>query len=206
MSRKSFLLLAAMLAMVVWGAAQNPPVQNPPVQNPPAATQAAAPAAIVPAKIAFVDIQQAIVACDEGKKESAVLQQFVEQMSQELQKRQKELEALKTNLEVSGSKLNDDARNDLIESIETKETALQRFQQDTQGDIDKRRSRLQNTIANKMLKSIEKVAKEKGANIVQFLGTAQIYGYVDPTLVITDDVVKAYNIAYPVTAAPAPKK
>jgi hypothetical protein len=42
---------------------------------------------------------------------------------------------------------------------------------------------------------------------VQFLDVAQIFGYDDPSLVITDDVVKAYNVAYPVAAAaPAVKK
>ncbi|MBZ5497909.1 MAG: OmpH family outer membrane protein [Acidobacteriia bacterium] len=203
MSRKPILFLALLLALPVWGAAQNPPTPPP---APPAA-QAAAPVVIGPAKVAFVDIQQAITLCDEGKKESAILQQYVDQKSQELQKMQKELEGLRNQLELTGSKLNDDARQDLADAIESKDTQVQRFQQDTQKDIDSRRQKLQNTIARKMLTSIEKVAKEKGANVVQFLGITNIYGYVDPSLVITEDVVKAYNIAYPAAAvSPAVKK
>jgi Skp family chaperone for outer membrane proteins len=202
MSRKTMLFLATMLALPVLCAAQNPPA------TPPApAAQATAPVTIGPAKIAFINIQQAIATCDEGKKEAVILQQYVDQKSAELQKQQKTLEALKTQLDVQGSKLTDEARADLADQIESLDTAIQRFQQDTQKDIDGRRQKLQNAIARKMLPTIEKVAKEKGVNVVQFLDVAQIFGYVDPTLVVTDDVVKAYNVAYPAVAVnPAVKK
>jgi outer membrane protein len=201
MIRKSTMILALLLALPMLCAAQNPPAAT------PAPAQAAAPAVIGPVKIAFVNIQQAIAVCDEGKRESAVLQQYVDAKSAELQKLQKEVEALKTTLEVQGSKLNDDARADLADQIETKDTNLQRFQQDTQKDIDNRRQKLQNAIARKMLTVMEKVAKDKGVNVIQFLDVAQIFGYVDPSLVVTEDVVKAYNLAFPVaTTAPAVKK
>ncbi len=202
MSRKIMFFLATTLAMTALCAAQNPPT------TPPApAVQAAAPVTIGPAKIAFMNIQQAIATCDEGKKEASGLQQYVDQKSAELQKQQKAVEALKTQLEVQGPKLTDEARADLADQIETQDTAVQRFQQDTQKDIDNRRQKLQNAIARKMLPIIEKVAKEKGVNVVQFLDVAQIFGYVDPTLIITDDVVKAFNVAFPAaTVNPAVKK
>ncbi len=202
MSRKITLFLATMFALPALCAAQIPPAA------PPApAVQATAPVAIGPAKIAFISIQLAIANCDEGKKEAAILDQYVSQKSAELQTKQKTLEALKTQLDVQGSKLTDEARADLADQIEIKDTEVQRFQQDTQKDIDGRRQKLQNAIARKMLTVIEKVAKEKGVTVVQFLDVAQIFGYVDPTLVITDDVVKAYNVAYPQPAVtPAVKK
>jgi Skp family chaperone for outer membrane proteins len=202
MSLKIVVFLTTMLAFPVLCAAQNPPAPT-----PAPAVQAAAPAVIGPAKMAFMSIQGAIATCDEGKKEASILQQYVDAKSAELQGRQKKLEALKTQLEVQGSKLTDEARTDLADQIENEDTAVQRFQQDTQKDIDAKRQKLQNAIARKMLPIIEKVAKEKGVNVVQFLDVAQIFGYVDPTLVITDDVVKAYNIAYPAVAvSPAVKK
>ena len=202
MIRKTILLLASLLALPILCAAQNPPVTA-----PPPAPQAAAPVVIGPAKLAFMNIQQAIAISEEGKRESGILQQYVDSKSSELQKLQKEVETLRTQLEVQGSKLTDEARADLAEQIENKDTNLQRFQQDTQKDIDNRRQKLQNAIARKMLAVIEKVAKEKGLSAVQFIDVAQIFGYVDPALVITEDVVKAYNQAYPpATVAPAAKK
>jgi outer membrane protein len=202
MNRKTILIVATLLALPLLCAAQNPPAGT-----PTTIPQAAAPVVIGPAKIAFMNIQQAIAVCEEGKKESSILQQYVDAKSAELQKLQKELDALKTQLEVQGSKLTDEARADLAEQIDTKDTNIQRFQQDTQKDIDNRRQKLQNAIARKMLTIIEKVAKEKGLSAVQFVDVAQIFGYVDPSLFVTEDVVKAYNLAYPVAAAaPAAKK
>lgn len=202
MSRRTILFLATTLALSVMCAAQNPPT------TPPApAAPAAAPVVIGPAKIAFMSIQGAIATCDEGKKEASILQLYVDQKSAELQKQQKTLEALRTQLDVQGSKLTDEARAELADQIEGQDTLTQRFQQDTQKDIDRKRQKLQDTIARKMLPIIEKVAKEKGLSVVQFLDTAQIFGYVDPSLIITDEVIKAYNVAYPVAAAtPAVKK
>jgi Skp family chaperone for outer membrane proteins len=197
MRQRLIYLLAVALFLPMLGMAQNPPTTPP--ATPP---QAAAPAVIGPAKVAFANIQQIIFTCDEGKREAAVLQQYIDGKNAELTKMQKELEGLKTQLDVQGSKLTDEARADLVDSIDAKDTIFQRFQQDTQKDIDARRTKLQNAIARKVLPVIEKVAKEKGLQVVQFLDTANIYGFVDPALVITDEIVKAYNAAYP-AAAPA---
>ncbi len=202
MKQRLILLAAAALSLAILGMAQNPPT------TPPAApAQAAAPAAIGPVKVAFANIQQIIFTCDEGKREAAVLQQHIDAKNAELQKMQKELEGLRTQLEVQGSKLTDEARADMVETIDIKDTNFQRFQQDTQKDIDSRRGKLQNVIARKMLPIIEKLAKEKGLQVVQFLDTSNIYAYVDPTLVISEEIIKAYNAAYPVAApAAAPVK
>jgi len=202
MKHRSTLFMAAVLALPVLGAAQNPPTVPPPQAAP-----AAAPVVIGPAKVAFVNIQQVIFTCDEGKREATVLQQYIDKKNSELQGMQKELDGLKNKLDVQGSKLTDEARDELITEIETKDTNFQRFQEDTRKDIENRRTRLQNAIARKMLPVVEKVAKEKGLNVVQFLDTSNIYGYVDPGLVITDEIIKAYNTTYPATAVPtAPVK
>ncbi len=201
MSPKPVICLALLLALTASVAAQNPP-QNPPATNPAPAAQAATPAVIGPAKVAFVAIQYAVASCDEGKKESASLQQYIDGMSAQLQAKQKEVDTLKNQLELTGNKLNEEARADLANEIDSKDTALQRFQQDTQKDIDYRRQKMQSAIVKKMAAIIEKVAKEKGVNMVLFPDVANTFGYVDASLFITDDVIKAYNAAYPVSTAP----
>src|SRR5213592_2842327 len=97
--------------------------------NPPQTTAAAtAPAVIGPAKIAWINLEQAILGCDEGKKEFAEIQKFAEKKSQDIQLLQKEIQTLKNQMEVQGPKLADDARDDLEDQISDKETLLQRLQ------------------------------------------------------------------------------
>jgi hypothetical protein len=59
-----------------------------------------------------------------------------------------------------------------------------------------------------MLTVLEKIVKEKGLNAVLYINSARD-AYIEPSLIITGEVVKAYNQAYPVaaekTAAPAKK-
>ncbi len=173
-----------------------------------AQTSAPAPAAqpfpSAPVKIAWIDLDSAIFTCDQGKKEFADLQKTLDAKKTEMDNMRKEVDNLQNQINVQGPKLTDDARTDLEDQLEAKNTNLQRFQQDAQKDIDARRQRIGNTIGKKMLPVIEKVAKEKS------LGAVQIYnpnrdGFVDPSLVITDEIVKAYNQAYAASAAKAPE-
>jgi len=164
-----------------------------------AQTAAQAPAA----KIAWMNLEQAIFSCDEGKKEFSEVQKFVDAKNTELENLRKEAESLRNQLNVQGSKLTDEARADLESQVDAKDTILQRFQQDTQKEIDNRRVRATNYVGKRLLPVIEKVAKEKGFNAVQYFSSSRD-AWVDPSLSITEDVVKAYNQTYPVAGAKAP--
>ncbi len=196
MSRLASSLLFGAMLVPVYGLAQNPPA----AQQPAAPSQ---PAVIGPVKVAWLNLEQAIFNCDEGKQEFSKVQQFVEKKNAELEAKRKEVDQLKNQLQVQGAKLTDEARADLEETIETKDTDLQRFQQDTQKEIDNRRVKTTNYIGRKMLPVIEKIAKEKGLNAIVYLNP-QRDAYVDPSLVVTDEVIKAYNAAYPAGAAKPP--
>jgi Skp family chaperone for outer membrane proteins len=166
----------------------------------PMMSMAQAPAATGGTKIAWLNLEQAIFGSEDGKKDFGEVQKFVDKKNTELEALKKELETLKNQLSVQGAKLTDEARGDLEDQIEAKDTILQRFQQDTQKEIDARRVKTTNAIGRKMLPVIEKLAKEKGLNAVVYINPSRD-AYVDPALVITEDVVKAYNAAYPGTAA-----
>ena len=182
------ILLPAALALATLALAQTP------------APPAAAPAVIGNAKVVWFNLEQAIVSCEEGKQQFSVIASHVEQKNAELEGLRKELDALRNQLQVQGPKLTDEARADLEEQIDAKDTQLQRFQQDTQKDIDSRRVKAQNYIGRKLLTVIDKVAKEKGVTAVFILNPSRD-AWIDPSLVITDEIVKAYNTAFPVAAA-----
>jgi len=170
----------------------------------PAESQAApAAAAIQPTKIAYINLEQVIFTCDEGKARFSEVQRFVDEKNTELDTIRKDLEKLRNQLSVQGSKLTDDARADLESQIAEKQTAMQRFQEDTQKDIENRRMRVTNYLGKRMQAAIEKIAKEKGISAVLFFDPARD-AYVDPALNLSEEVIKNYNQLYPIGAAKAP--
>ena len=158
------------------------------------ADQPAAPAPTV--KIGWMILDMAVTTCDEGVRAIGDIQKYVDTKNSELEAMKREADDTRTKLEVQGTKLTDDALMDLEERARSQEVALQRFSEDTQRDIDTRRQRLYATITAKMAPIIEKVAIEKGLDAVQ-LFDPQRDAWVNPGLNVTDDVIKAYNQAYP---------
>ena len=170
-------------------------------QTAPAATQqaSAAPATIGPAKIAWLNLEEVLYTCDEGKREFTEIQKYMEGKQTELDTMRKELETLSNQLSVQGSKLTDEAVADLELKIDSKNTEIERFQTDTQKDIDNRRTKATNYVGKRMLTVLDKIAQEKGLSAVFYISSSRD-AYIDPSLLITEEVVKAYNQAYPVTA------
>jgi Skp family chaperone for outer membrane proteins len=188
MSRIFIALLLGILLMPLWGIAQT---ASPASQQPAAAIGAA--------KIAWLSLEQVIYSCDEGKREFGEVQKFVEKKQAEMDGLRKESETLKNQLNVQGSKLTDEARADIEDRIDAKDTAIQRFQQDTQKEIESRRVKATNYVGRRMLPVLEKIAKEKGLSAIVYLNPSRD-AWVDPALIITEEVIKAYNQAYPATA------
>jgi Skp family chaperone for outer membrane proteins len=184
--------LSAALWIAVPGCAQTP-VTN---QAQPAAV--AAPAG--PIHMAWLHLEQAIFNTDEGKREFGEVQKFVDKKNAELQALQKEVEILTNQLKIQGEKLTDEARADLEIQLEMKQIHLQRFSQDTQKEIDNLKVRTSNMIGRKMLPVIEKISKQRGYNAVVIRDPSRDL-YVDPSLIITEDVIRSYNQMYPETAA-----
>jgi outer membrane protein len=202
MSRLITRVLFATLWLPIVGVAQTS------TQTP--AAPATQPFVLSPAKLAWIDLDGAIITSDQGKKEFGELQKYLEAKKTEMDNLKKEVDDLQNKLNVQGSKLTDEAREDLQDQLDIKNTSLQRFQQDAQKDVDNRRQRIGNSIGQKMLPVIKKVAQEKGLSAVLIFNQNRD-AYIDPSLNLTDDVVKAFNAAYaagakaPESAIPAKK-
>jgi Skp family chaperone for outer membrane proteins len=193
MNRLMLPVLLAALLLPVFGMAQAP-----------AESQAAAAAANFPvAKIAWMSLDQVIFTCDEGKARFTEVQAFVDDKNKENDKLRADMEKLRNQLQVQGSKLTEEARADLESQIEEKDTFMQRFQQDTQKEIEGRRLRVTNYIGKRLQAVLEKVAKEKGIQAIQFFNSSRD-AYVDASLNISEEIVKYYNQMYPVAAAKPP--
>jgi len=197
MNRIMLRVLFATLWMPILCMAQTPAPQAPETQ---------APTTIGPAKLGWMNLEAAMVTCDEGKKMWTDIQKFAETRRGELANMNKELETIRTQLEVQGPKLTDEAQADLQSQADAKSLALQRAQEDSQKEFEARRLKMMNYISKRMQPVIEKLAKEKGMSAI-FIFDRNRDAWVDTSLNVTEDIIKAYNQTYPVAtpkaAAPA---
>lgn len=193
MSRLLLCILLAVASAPALSAAQTS-AQSAPAQSS---------AGIAPAKLAWMNLETAILSCDEGQSLFREIQKFVDDKNAELDGMKKEADNLRNQLNVQGSKLTDEARTDLQDQVESKELLLQRFQQDTQKEIENRKTRAANHIGNKMQPLVEKIAKAKGISAVMIFNPSRD-AYIDPSLDITEEVIASYNLSYPASTSKTP--
>jgi outer membrane protein len=180
-------------------------------QSSPAAPAAAAnaPAASAPAgtKIGIINIQQAILASNEGQRDFAELQKKFEPKQTELQASNKEIEDLKKQLNTQGDKLNEEARATMVKNIESKQKSMQRSLEDAQADYQAQQGDIANRIGGKMLEVLDKYAKDNGYIVILDVSSPQSpVLWAGPSTDVTKPIVDAYNaqsgIAAPAASAP----
>ncbi|HEX2327827.1 MAG TPA: OmpH family outer membrane protein [Candidatus Angelobacter sp.] len=174
-----------------------------------ALAQAAAPAPSstagpVATKIGVVNVQEAIVATNEGKKEFDALEKRFTPKQAELKNANDELDNLKKQFQAQSDKLSDDERTTRAKTIETKQKSLQRNYEDAQAEFQQAQQEVVNRIGGKMLNSLEKYAKANGYAVILDVSNPQT-----PVLwaaqgnIITKELVDAYNTDNPATPPPA---
>ena len=178
-----------------------------PASAPPASAPAASgTGAPVITKIAVVNIQDAILATEEGKKEFDALQQKFTPKQAELKNLNDEIEKLKKDYQAQGDKLNDDEKNTRAKAIDSKQKSLQRDYEDAQAEFQQAEQEVVNRIGAKMLKTLEKYAQANSYSIVLDVSNPQTSPVLWATQgnVITKELVDAYNVENPVPGAGKP--
>ena len=170
--------------------------------------QAAAPAATtgpVPTKIGVVNIQQAIAESNEGKRELDALQQKFNPKQAELKGLSDEVESLKKQYQAQSDKLSDEEKASRAKTIDTKQKSLQRNYEDAQAEFQQAEQDVINRIGAKMLVVLEKYANSNGYAVVLDVSNPQTSPVLWATqgTVITKELVDAYNLETPSSAAPA---
>lgn len=174
-----------------------------------ALAQAASAPAADPAppatKIGVVNIQEAIMTSNEGKKEADALQAKFGGRQNELKNLNDEVENLKKQYQAQEAKLSDDEKGNRAKVIEAKTKTLQRNYEDFQNEVNQAEQEVVNRIGQKMLSVLEKYAKANGFAVVMDVSNPQtpVLWFNQGTL-ITKQLVEAYNVESGV-AAPAAK-
>lgn len=171
----------------------------------PDGSSAPSPTTPSPTKIGIVNIQEAIISTNEGKKELEVLQQKFSPKQAELKTLNDEVENLKKTFQAQSDKLNDEERNTRAKEIEAKQKSLQRSYEDAQNDFQQAEQEMINRIGGKMLATLEKYAKANGYAVVLDVSNPQTpVLWANQGTVITKELVDAYNTQNP-SSAPAGK-
>jgi outer membrane protein len=197
--------LAAVLGFSLFAVGQTKPAAGgAAIPNAPSATptQAAAPA--TGTKVGTINIEQAIFASNEGRKEFETLSKKFEPKQTELKGLSEEIDALKKQLSTQGDKMNEDAKATLVKQIETKQKSFDRTSQDAQEDFQNQQGEIGNKILTKMAPVIQKYIAEHGYGLL--LDTSQPWPrgpviVAGPAIDITKAIVDAYNVE---SGVPAP--
>ncbi len=165
----------------------------------------AAPAAgAVSNRIGVIDIQSAILATNEGRREFEALQKKFEPKQNELTKLNQEIDELKKQLQAQGDKLNEEARGTMVKNIESKQKNLQRQAEDAQGEFQQQRDEIASRILQKLGPVLDKYAKANNYAVILDASQPWPQGqvvWVSPPVDVTKEVVDAYNAQ---SGVPAP--
>jgi len=203
-----FAVVLSLAALAQTGTAAAAPAAAAPA-SAPAATPAAAPA--TPAavagftKVGIINIQGAILASNEGRRDLEALDKKFDPKRTELQNLNKEIEDLKKQLSTQGDKMNEDARGTLVRSLETKQKAMQRASEDAQNEYQQQQAEIAQRILQKMAPLIDKFAKDNQYAVLMDVSQPWPQGPVlwfGANADVTKQVVDLYNVQSGV-AAPA---
>ena len=205
-------VLAVLLAVAA--SAQSTPAAGKPATpapstSPSSGTAAATTPASSSVKVGIIDIQQAIIATNEGARDFEALQKKFEPKRTELAGLNTEIENLKKQLNTQGDKMNEEARSTLVKSIETKQKSLQRSAEDAQNDYQQQSNEIAQRILQKMAPVIDKYAKANGYGLLFDSSNPWPQGpllWATAGVDLTKTVVDAYNAQSGVAPPPvAPK-
>jgi len=152
------------------------------------------PSAMAQAKVGVVSLQKAILDTAEIKKAADAMQTKYKKRQDDLDKAQRELNDIQTQLQSAQGKLSAAGEADLTARGQRKEREVKRLDEDLRADVERDRGDILSRAQTRMLEIVKKVSDEKGLDMV-VEATAVIS--FKPALDITADVVTAYDKSYP---------
>ncbi|HUO25213.1 MAG TPA: OmpH family outer membrane protein [Candidatus Aquilonibacter sp.] len=170
----------------------------------PSALPSAPSATAAGTKVGTINIEQAVVGTNEGRRDFEALDKKLEPKKNELKAQNDELESLQKQLQTQGDKLNEDARTTLVNQIQDKKKAFDRAVQDAQDDAQTQQKEIFQRILQKMAPVIVKYAQDNGLGVIVDISNPWPQSpilWAGPGVDITKPVVDIYNAQ---SGVPAP--
>ncbi len=155
----------------------------------------AAPVVAAEVKVAYVDLQKAMVVCDAGKAAKGKMGKRVKEFQATAQKRQDKLKTLNEELEKKKMMLSADARAEKERDYQQQTKDFQRFIKDAQEELQREEGRLGREILEGLGNVIKELGDKEGYTLVLEKSNGGLL-YADESIDVTDEVIAAYNKAY----------
>jgi len=190
------------------GSAATPSTGLPAAPAPGSTAPATTPVPTGPGKVGTINIQDAIFASNEGRRDMESLQKKYEPKQAELKNQNDELESLKKQLSTQQDKLNEEALANLKKQIDGKQKTFDRAMQDAQEEVGNQQQEIASRILSKMAPLIVKYSQDNGYTLI--IDTSKPWPqspvlWWNPDAVdITKNVVESYNVQSGVAAPATP--
>jgi outer membrane protein len=147
-----------------------------------------------PNKVAVIDIQAAIAQTNDGKKAGADMKTKFTAKQDELQKKQRDTEALQEQLRKGQNTLSEDNRQKMMRDIDQKTATLKRDGDDFNQDVQTETQRIMGELYPKMITVLNKYATENGYAVVLDYSSQQTpILFAASSVDITKDIIAIYD-------------
>jgi len=158
--------------------------------------------AAAPTKVGIINIQQAILATQDGQKAVTELEQKFAPTKAQIDKMQNDVLQVEDKLKKGAQTLSDDARQQLMRDLDQKATALKRATEDAQAEAEQEQGRVMNTLFQRIMQVITKYGNDNAFALIIDVSSPQTpVMYAANGIDITRDIVDLYDKNAP--AAPA---
>jgi outer membrane protein len=155
---------------------------------------ASAQTATAPNKVAVIDIQAAIAQTNDGKKAGADMKTKFTPKQDELQKKQRDIEALQDQIRKGQNTLSEENRQKMMREIDQKTNSLKRDGDDFNQDVQTETQRIMGDLYPKMITVLNKYATENGYAVVLDYSSQQTpILFAASSVDITKDIISIYD-------------
>ena len=143
-------------------------------------------------KIAYVDLQRALLEVEDGKKAKAKLKKDFDKKQAELDRKQANVKKMKDDLEAGAMMMTEEAKRAKAMELQKQMYELQQLYLQLQGDLSQKEAEATRKIFDRMGAIIEKIGKEKGYDLILEKTESSVL-YAKSGMDITSELIKRYN-------------
>jgi Skp family chaperone for outer membrane proteins len=158
-------------------------------------------------KIAIISFQEAVLSTGEGQKAVAAMKTKFDPKKAAIEKKQADLTAMQERLQKGGPGVTDAVKAKMQNDLAVGGRSLNHDVDDLNAEVQEEQGKVMQVMAAKMGEIIKGYATKNGYTVVlDVSGQTTPVLWAAPSVNITQAIVKLYDAAHPVGAAPAPGK